>query len=279
MHFEQHTELDNLVAMQNLRTSANKGSNDAYDVSTSLTAAEREADRKSTLDTVGASVELHLESKLQKKQEDRDRHTQDQFLLAAIDRPTRFRTRLQKVQYEGATARTDAEEETRSRWLQVLCGKVSNTNTPMVRDKPADGKRASTLRARTRAIRKYAVWLASAFSVSFPREASHVLEYLQVRLNEPACCGSIKGAHQAMCFFEEVCGVVIPIAARTPRCISLQRKRYLPQQCRVHCRNRHHASQQYSSQAVEELVLDEKALVYRVSSVISPCQVEISTFF
>ena len=37
MHFEQHTELDNLITMQNLRTSANKGSNDAYDVHTSLT--------------------------------------------------------------------------------------------------------------------------------------------------------------------------------------------------------------------------------------------------
>ena len=37
LHFEQHTELDNLIAMQNLRTSANKGSNDAYDVSVSLT--------------------------------------------------------------------------------------------------------------------------------------------------------------------------------------------------------------------------------------------------
>ena len=37
MHFEQHTELDNL---QNLRTSANKGSNDAYDVSVSLTGYE-----------------------------------------------------------------------------------------------------------------------------------------------------------------------------------------------------------------------------------------------
>ena len=40
MHFEQHTELDNLIAMQNLRTSANKGSNDAYDVSVSLTSYE-----------------------------------------------------------------------------------------------------------------------------------------------------------------------------------------------------------------------------------------------
>ena len=40
MHVEQHTELDNLIAMQNLRTSANKGSNGAYDVSTSLTGYE-----------------------------------------------------------------------------------------------------------------------------------------------------------------------------------------------------------------------------------------------
>ena len=37
MHPEQHTELDSLVTMQhNLRTST-KGSNDAYDVSASLT--------------------------------------------------------------------------------------------------------------------------------------------------------------------------------------------------------------------------------------------------
>ena len=40
MHFEQHTELDNLIAMQNLRISANNGSNDAYDVHTSLTGYE-----------------------------------------------------------------------------------------------------------------------------------------------------------------------------------------------------------------------------------------------
>ena len=40
LHFELHTELDNLIAMQNLRTSANKGSDDAYDVHTSLTGYE-----------------------------------------------------------------------------------------------------------------------------------------------------------------------------------------------------------------------------------------------
>ena len=38
--FHLHTELDNLIAMQNLRNFANKGSNDAYDVRTSLTGYE-----------------------------------------------------------------------------------------------------------------------------------------------------------------------------------------------------------------------------------------------
>ena len=40
LHFELHTELDKLIAMQNLRNSANKGSDDAYDVHTSLTGYE-----------------------------------------------------------------------------------------------------------------------------------------------------------------------------------------------------------------------------------------------
>ena len=42
LHFELHTELNNLIAMQNLRYSANKGSDDAYDVSVSLTETESE---------------------------------------------------------------------------------------------------------------------------------------------------------------------------------------------------------------------------------------------
>ena len=37
MHFEQHTELDNMISIESLCSSANKGSDDAYDVSTSLT--------------------------------------------------------------------------------------------------------------------------------------------------------------------------------------------------------------------------------------------------
>ena len=182
-------------------------------------AAERDDEKKSRLDNVKAAVELHSKKKLKQARDDRDRHSQDQFMLAPIEKPTRFRTRLQRVQYEGASRRKDAEDEVRSQWLHILCGIVSNTNTPMermVRDKPGSiqllgaGRRATTLRARTRAIRairRYVMWLASVFSVPFPSEVSHVVEYLQVKLNEPSYRGSIKGAHQAMCFFEEVCGV------------------------------------------------------------------------
>ena len=40
LHFELHTELDNLIVMESLCYSANKGSDDAYDVSTFLTGYE-----------------------------------------------------------------------------------------------------------------------------------------------------------------------------------------------------------------------------------------------
>ena len=39
LHSEQYPELDNLIVMESLCYSANKGSDDAYDVSTSLTNA------------------------------------------------------------------------------------------------------------------------------------------------------------------------------------------------------------------------------------------------
>ena len=40
MHPEQHTDLDNLITMQHNLCNSAKGSNDAYDVSTSLTGYE-----------------------------------------------------------------------------------------------------------------------------------------------------------------------------------------------------------------------------------------------
>ena len=61
MHPEQHTELDNLITMQhNLRTSS-KGSNDAYDVSVSLTvlAAARSSNGDLQEKTIARCVRQH----------------------------------------------------------------------------------------------------------------------------------------------------------------------------------------------------------------------------
>ena len=46
--------------------------------------------------------------------------SEDQFLLAAQTRPTRFRAKWQKLYYDGPTARRDAEEALRSKWVEDL---------------------------------------------------------------------------------------------------------------------------------------------------------------
>ena len=48
LHCELYSELDNLIAMQNLRYSANKGSDDAYDVSVSLRASTTSGTTRAT---------------------------------------------------------------------------------------------------------------------------------------------------------------------------------------------------------------------------------------
>ena len=63
LHFELHTELDNLIAMQNLRTSANKGSKDAYDVSVSLTSCANSHQNQLRLEAVLVRCGLGVRSR------------------------------------------------------------------------------------------------------------------------------------------------------------------------------------------------------------------------
>ena len=46
--------------------------------------------------------------------------SEEQFLLAAQSRPTRFRAKWQQSYYDGPTARRDAEEALRSKWVETL---------------------------------------------------------------------------------------------------------------------------------------------------------------
>ena len=153
-----------------------------------------------------------------------------------LKKPTSFRTKFQRVLYEGATARKDAEEDERSRWLHILAGIVLNTDTPMakmLREKPGNaqllgaGKRASTLRARIRSLRRYTLWLSTAYGISFPSETAHFVEYLRVRSQEPTTRGGLKAAHQATRFYEEITAVPEQARLSESTVYSLAKKEFL----------------------------------------------------
>ena len=91
-----------------------------------------------------------------------------------------------------------------------------HTPTPMGKilgDEPGSlqllgaGRRASTLRSRVRAVRRYLTWLALNHDVGYPRELEHVTGNLQARQTEPCTSNALRGAHTATAFMEEVSGV------------------------------------------------------------------------
>ena len=63
----------------------------------------------------------------------------DQLVIAADMRPKKFRTKWQRIVYDGPTARKDAESAERDRWIQLLANLLRSTDTPMgklIREKP-----------------------------------------------------------------------------------------------------------------------------------------------
>ena len=68
-------------------------------------------------------------------------------------------------------------------------------------------RRATTLRARGRTVKKYLAWLALAHEETFPSEVHHVSEYLQMRHSEPCARGGLKSTHEALVFMEDIAAV------------------------------------------------------------------------
>ena len=101
----------------------------------------------------------------------------DQLVIAADMRPKRFRTKWQRIVFDGPTARKDAESAERDRWIQLLANLLRSTDTPMgklIRENPSNvqllggGRRAGTLRSRVRSVQKFLGWLAASHGISFP---------------------------------------------------------------------------------------------------------------
>ena len=103
-------------------------------------------------------------------------------------------SRLQRTLYAGPTAQKDAEEKERARWVEILSSMLVHTPAPMGRilgerrgslQLLGAGWRASTLRSRVRAVRRYLNWLALNHDFGYPRELDHVTGYSLVRQSEP----------------------------------------------------------------------------------------------
>ena len=65
----------------------------------------------------------------------------DQLAIAADVRPKKFRTKWQRIVYDGPTARKDAESAERDRWIQLLANLLRSTDTPMgklIRENPSN---------------------------------------------------------------------------------------------------------------------------------------------
>ena len=140
----------------------------------------------------------------------------DQMVIAADMRPKRFRTKWQRIVYDGPTARKDAETAERDRWIQLLANLLRSTDTPMgklIRENPSNiqllggGRRAGTLRSRVRSVQKFLGWLIASHGVSFPVHWRQLTEYLQVRYSEPCVRGSLKLVHSSYVFLQEVAGI------------------------------------------------------------------------
>ena len=118
----------------------------------------------------------------------------DQLVIAADMRPKKFRTKWQRIVYDGPTARKDAESAERDRWIQLLANLLRSTDTPMgklIKENPSNiqllggGRRAGTLRSRVRSVQKFLGWLIPSHGITFPTHWRQLTEYLQVRYSEP----------------------------------------------------------------------------------------------
>ena len=141
----------------------------------------------------------------------------DQMVIAADLRLKKFRTRWQRIVYDGPTARKDAESAERDRWIQLLANLLRSTDTPMgklIRENPSNvqllgggsSRWHSQVKGTVCAKVSGAGWPRPMESI-FPVHWRQLTEYLQVRYSEPCVRGSLKLVHSSYVFLQEVAGM------------------------------------------------------------------------
>ena len=92
-----------------------------------MTEAKRALKWAAGSDNLTPAAWLHQWSTQSEQKARSERLAVDQFLLAALDRPSKFRARWQE------TERRDADEALRTKWLQELEALLEGTRTPWER--------------------------------------------------------------------------------------------------------------------------------------------------
>ena len=154
------------------------------------------------------------------------RKTATEQLIHASGRvPKKARTRLAMMSFSGPTARQDGERAEKSRWLAHLATLLMGTQTPLGQrlvEKPTAcnsmglGLRSGTLRNRVHALRRYFTWLATSHQVPFPSAEEHVLDYLELEVQETCTRVALKVVHQSLVYLEEI-AEISPAARLTVR--------------------------------------------------------------
>ena len=151
-------------------------------------AAQRQGRRIRELSNMEAAVLLRQQKALGEKHAKEVKTLADQFLRAAGDATSASTSPACGVLFtQDRRPGRDAEEKEGARWVEILGSLLVHTPTPMGRilgERPGGiqlvgaGRRASTLRSRVRAVRRYLNWLALNHDHGYPRELDHVTGYI-----------------------------------------------------------------------------------------------------
>ena len=66
------------------------------------------------------------------------------------------------------------------------------------------GLRSGTLRNRIHALCRYFTWLATSHQVPFPSSEEHLLDCVELKVQEPCTRVALKVVHQSLVYLEEI---------------------------------------------------------------------------
>ena len=138
----------------------------------------------------------------------------DTFVNASSFPPTRYKSRLHFAKFQGPSARKDAEESERQRWLQLLANLIVGTDTPMgklLQSRQGDisllGGELGHCGAESETFGTSLLGLPLIMALHYPTRQTHLTDFMQVRLSEPCNRGSLKLVHESFIFLDIVSGL------------------------------------------------------------------------